>query len=84
MLEIILCPSVAWLHPFVESVDSMLVGEKQNCPVEDRSRWLKGREEAWYVRPQADAQEMRLEKDGTGMEMLWVSFTHLFIPPSRL
>ena len=64
MLEIILCPSVAWLHRFVASVDSMLVGEKQNCPVEDRSRWLKGREEAWYVRPQADAQ-MRLEKDGT-------------------
>lgn len=83
MLEIILCPSVAWLHRFVASVDSMLVGEKQNCPVEDRSRWLKGREEAWYMRPQADA-ERRLGKDCTGMEMLLVSVIHLFIPPSSL
>ena len=83
MLEIILCPSVAWLHRFVASVDSMLVGEKQNCPAEDRSRWLKGREEARDVRPQADT-EMRLEKDCTGVEMLRVSVIHLLIPPSSL
>ena len=84
MLEIILCLSVAWLPRFVASVDSVLVGEKQNCPVEDRSRWLKGGEGAWCVRPQADAEEMSLEKAHTGVEMLSVSFIHLFIPPSSL